>query len=157
MNKKYLNPNVDAKSEQKTNDSGSKNQNYDSFTRQIENISKSGSPEGQRNQMTFLCFNLYEILNRNKIPVKHNPEDSSQDMIIKIFETLAHDLRLKKDRVEILENEDLEKTKTIDILTDTNDQLIKANEKMQRKIDEQSREYSDHLKNQDQVYEQLRN
>lgn len=155
-NSKYLNPNTEVKSGQKATGSGSKNQNYDSFTRQIENISKNGSPEGQRNQMTFLCFNLYEILNRNKIPVNHNPEDSSQDMIIKIFETLAHDLRLKRDRVEILENEDLQKTKTIDILTDTNDQLIKANEKMQRKIDEQEKEYKDHLKNQDQTYEQLR-
>jgi hypothetical protein len=155
-NSKYLNPNIEAKSVQKATGSGSKTQNHDSFTRQIENISKNDSPEGQRNQMSFLCFNLYEILNRNKIPVNNNPEDSSQDMIIKIFETLAHDLRLKRDRVEILENEDLQKTKTIDILTDTNDQLYKANEKMQRKIDEQEKEYKDHLKNQDQTYEQLR-
>jgi hypothetical protein len=155
-NSKHQNPTIDPKSGQKAPGSGSKNLNYDSFTRQIENIYKTDSPEVHRNQMTFLCFNLLDILNRNKIPVKHNPEDSSQDMIIKIFETLGHDLRLKKDRVEILENEDLEKTKTIDILTDTNDQLIKANEKLQRKIDEQAMEFKDHLQNHDQVYEQLR-
>jgi FtsZ-binding cell division protein ZapB len=69
--------------------------------------------------------------------VKNNPEDSTQDMIIKVFETVSHDLRLRKERVENLENEDIEKTKTIDTLRDQNDHLSKTNHKMQKRLDDQ--------------------
>ena len=68
---------------------------YDSFTNQFDNISKVDSPDKLNSHLTYLCYNLYEILNRNQIPVKHSSEDSSHDLIIKIFETVAHDLRLK--------------------------------------------------------------
>jgi len=46
-------------------------------------------------------------------------------------------LRLRKERVENLENEDIEKTKTIDTLRDQNDHLSKTNHKMQKRLDDQ--------------------
>ena len=72
-----------------------KQRNMDSFTNQIGDFSKTESPEKNNSQMTFICIKLFEILNRNKIPMKQNPEDSSQDVVIKILEEMTHDLRLK--------------------------------------------------------------
>jgi len=54
-------------------------------------------------------------------------------------------LDLNKDRVESLENEDLEKTKTIDLLTDQNDQLVKGNQKLQRKLEDQGKDYEQRI------------
>ena len=150
-------PNANSKSVHKHGKPSSATPQYDSFSHQFETISKMDSPEQLSGQMTFLCFNLYEILNRNKIPVKHNPDDSSQDMIIKIFESVAHDLRLKKERVENLENEDVEKSRSIEILTEKNDQLIKANQKLQKRLDEQAEEYSKTIQAHEQNFEDLQN
>lgn len=132
-----------------------KSRHFDSFSNKLVDFSKEESPEPKNNLMTFLCLNLYEILNRNKIPVKQNPEDSSQDMVIKIFESVAHELRLKKDRIENLENEDIDKTKKWDKLKDHNDSLMKAHQKLEWKYAEQEREYELIIKNQKQNFNNL--
>lgn len=134
----------------------SKTRHFDSFSNKLVDFSKEESPEPKNNQMTFLCLNLYEILNRNKIPVKQNPEDSSQDMVIKIFESVAHELRLKKDRIENLENVDIEKTKKWDKLKDHNDNLMKAHQKLERRYEEQEKDYEQVIKNQEQNFKNLR-
>jgi cell division protein FtsB len=126
----------------------------DSIFKQFESNSKPNS--ASKNQMTYLCFTLYEILNRNKIPVKSNHDDSSQDMIIKIFETVAHDLRLKKERVENLETEDSEKSKQIDDLKDKNDRLNKMVKKLQKSMDEQAKEYAEVVQAHEQNFEDFR-
>lgn len=101
---------------------------------------------------------MYEILNRNKIAVKHHSqEESSQDLIIKIFENVVHDLRLKKERVENLENEDAEKSKAIDKLKDKNESLAKSNHKLQRQIEEQSEELAHTLRVQQEQFDDVRN
>lgn len=101
---------------------------------------------------------MYEILNRNKIAVKHHSqEESSQDLIIKIFENVVHDLRLKKERVENLENEDAEKSKAIDKLKDKNESLAKSNHKLQRQIEEQSEELAHTLRVQQEQFDEVRN
>lgn len=154
---KYKLPDTEAKRNSNNKLGSSNTVQYDSFSHRYDNTSKLESPEAKNSQMTFLCFNLYEILNRNKIAVKSNPDDNSQDMIIKIFESVAHDLRLKKERVENLENEDIEKTKIIDTLKDKNDQLFKANQKLQKRLDEQMREYTHNIQEQERNLDNIRN
>ena len=130
---------------------------FDSFSNQLGNISKVGTPEkdAHNNAMTFLCSNLYEILNRNQIPVRQNSEENSQDMIIKVFETIAHDLRLKKERVENLENQDSENVKLINKLKDANEELKHDNDKLSHKIDTQNNHYTKQFRAQQEHIDEL--
>ena len=130
---------------------------FDSFSNQLGNISKVDTPEkdAHNNTMTFLCSNLYEILNRNQIPVRQNSEENSQDMIIKVFETIAHDLRLKKERVENLENQDSENVKLINKLKDANEELKHDNDKLSQKIDTQNNHYTKQFRAQQEHIDEL--
>ena len=49
----------------------------------------------QPNSLASLWFTLYEILNRHKIIVKPLSNSPSEDLVIKLFENICHDLRLK--------------------------------------------------------------
>ena len=53
--------------------------------------------ESAENQLDFIRFNIYEIINKNKITIKHSSEweANSHDFIIKMFENAVHELRLK--------------------------------------------------------------
>lgn len=129
---------------------------FDSFSHQLGNLSKVDSPDKDPNQnMNFLCLSLYEILNRNQIPVRQNADDSSQDMVIKVFETVAHELRLKKERVENLETQDSENIKTIDKLKDANEQLQRDNQKLSQKLENQIQDYTDQLQSQQEHITEL--
>jgi len=78
-------------------------------------------------------------------------------MIIKIFETVAHDLRLKKERVENLENQDLDNRKILDKLKDNNEYLDKENQKLIQKLEKNTQEYNEQLSTQQESYTELQN